>query len=120
MTTIIVILVLAAVAVGTVIYFQKSGKIADKDGDLIPDVVEEKVEQAKEVVKEVKERTQRVTAEVKDVAKAAKEVVKQSKDVVTAVKGNGSRKGRKPQGNKATKGYSGGGSNTSNNTPYQK
>ncbi len=100
MTTIIVILVLAAVAVGTVIYFQKSGKIADKDGDLIPDVIEEKVEEVKEVVKEVKVRAQRVAEEAKDVAQFAKEVVKQSKDVVNAAKGNGSRRGRKPSGKK--------------------
>ena len=43
MTTFIVILVLAAVIVGTTIYLQKTGKIKDADGDLIPDVIEEKV-----------------------------------------------------------------------------
>ena len=54
MVTFILILVLAAIAVGAVVYLQKSGKIADKDGDLIPDAIEEKVEEVKEVVKEVK------------------------------------------------------------------
>ena len=96
MTTFIVILVLAAVIVGTAVYLQKTGKIKDADGDLIPDVIEEKVEQVKEVAKEVKTRAKRVAEEAKDVVDAAKEVVKQSKDVVNAAKGNGSRKGRKP------------------------
>lgn len=96
MTTIIVISVLAILVVGTVVYLQKKGKIEDKDGNLIPDVVEEKVEQVKEVVKEVNQRAKRVVEEVKDVTEAAKEVVKQSKDVVTAVKSTSTRKGRKP------------------------
>ena len=40
--TIAVIAVVAAVLV----YLQKTGKIKDSDGDLIPDVVEDKIEQA--------------------------------------------------------------------------
>ena len=118
MTTFIVILVL--VAVGALIYLQKTGKIKDADGDLIPDAIEEKVEQVKEVAKEVKTRAKRVAEEAKDVVDAAKEVVKQSKDVVNAAKGTGSRKGRKPAPKKASKGYSGGGSSDSNNSVYQK
>lgn len=117
MTTFIVILVLAAVIVGTTIYLQKTGKIKDVDGDLIPDVIEEKVEEVKEVAKEVKVRAKRVKEEVKDVVVAAKEVVKQSKDVVNAAKGNGSRKGRKPAPKKTSNGYSGGSTKNSN---YQK
>jgi methyl-accepting chemotaxis protein len=97
MTTFILILVLVTIAAGTVIFLQKSGKIADKDGDLIPDVVEEKVEEVKEVVKEVKTRAKKVATEVGDVAKAVKEVAKQSKDVVNAAKtSTGARRGRKP------------------------
>ena len=119
MTTFIVILVLAAVIVGTAVYLQKTGKIKDADGDLIPDAIEEKVEEVKEVVQEVKVRAKRVAEEAKDVVDAAKEVVKQSKDVVNAAKG-GSRKGRKPAPKKASKGYSGGGSSSSNNSVYQK
>ena len=83
MTTFILILVLAAIGVGAVVYLQKSGKIADKDGDLIPDVVEEKVEEVKEVVKEVKTRAKKVATEVKDVVKVAKT-------------STGARRGRKP------------------------
>jgi ABC-type Fe3+-hydroxamate transport system substrate-binding protein len=86
----IIISVIALLIIGTVIYLYKSGKIEDKDGDFIPDVIEEKVE-------EVKQRATRVAEEVKDVAAAAKEVVKQSKDVVNAAKGNTTRKGRRPK-----------------------
>ena len=119
MTTFIVILVLVAAAAGVIVYLQKTGKIKDADGNLIPDAVEEKVEQVKEVAKEVKSRAKRVAEEAKDVVEAAKEVVAQSKDVVNAAKG-GSRKGRKPAPKKATKGYSGGGSAGTNNSNYQK
>ena len=86
----IIISVIALLIIGTVIYLYKSGKIEDKDGDFIPDTIEEKVE-------EVKQRATRVAEEVKDVASAAKEVVKQSKDVVNAAKGNTTRKGRRPK-----------------------
>ena len=101
MTSIFIILGLALVGVGVVVYLMKTGKIEDKDGNLIPDAVEEKVAEAKEVVKEVKTRAKRVAQETKDVVEAAKEVVKQSKDVVEAAKGT-SRKGRKPAAKKTT------------------
>jgi esterase/lipase len=96
------ILVIAAFVLffGLIIYFEKTKIIEDKDGNLIPDVIEEKVDEVKEVVKEVKVRAKRVAEEVNDVAIAAKEVVKQSKDVVNAAKGNTSRRGRKPSGKK--------------------
>jgi len=86
-----------------IIYLEKTKKIEDKDGNLIPDVLEEKIEEAKEVVKEVKVRAKRVAEEAKDVVVAAKEVVKQSKDVVSAAKG-GSRRGRKPAPKKTSNG----------------
>ena len=38
MNTILIIIGLVAIAAGVVIYFVKAGKIADRDGDLIPDV----------------------------------------------------------------------------------
>jgi gas vesicle protein len=96
------ILVIAAFVLffGLILYFEKTKIIEDKDGNGIPDVIDEKVEEVKEVVKEVKVRAKRVAEEVKDVATATKEVVKQSKDVVNAAKGNTSRRGRKPSGKK--------------------
>ena len=86
MDTILVILVLAIVAV-TVYYFEfyKKGKINDKDGDFIPDEIEDAVE-------EIKSRAKAVKKEIKD-------VVEQSKDVVDAAKGK-KRRGRKPKAKK--------------------
>lgn len=86
MGTILVILVLAIVA-ATVYYFEfyKKGKINDKDGDFIPDEIEDAVE-------EIKSRAKAVKKEIKD-------VVEQSKDVVDAAKGK-KRRGRKPKAKK--------------------
>jgi hypothetical protein len=95
MTTVLLILLALVVAGAIAFFLMKKGKIEDKNGNNIPDVIEEKIEDVKEVVKVVKERVKRVVEETKDVAEAAKKVVKQSKDVVNATKG-GSRKGRKP------------------------
>ncbi len=100
MMTVILVLVALALAAGATFFLMKTGKIEDKDNNNIPDVIEDKIEEAKEVVKEVKEKTKRVVEETKDVVKAAKEVVKQTKDVVNAAKGSGSRKGRKPAAKK--------------------
>ena len=68
MTTVILILLALGIAAGVVFFLMKSGKIEDKDNNNIPDVVEKKVEQVKEVVAEVKE----VVAEVTKVTKKAK------------------------------------------------
>ncbi len=103
MTTLIVIGVFV-LFFGVIIYLEKTKIVEDKDGNLIPDAIEEKVEEVKEVVKEVKVRAQRVAEEVKDVTAVAKEVVKQSKDVVNAAKGNSSRRGRKPAPKKTSNG----------------
>ena len=86
MKTILVILVLFKVA-ATVYYFEfyKKGKINDKDGDFIPDEIEDAVE-------EIKSRAKAVKKEIKD-------VVEQSKDVVDAAKGK-KRRGRKSKAKK--------------------
>jgi len=98
---IVYVIIVAAIIAGATYYLMKSGKIEDKDGNNIPDVVDEKIAQAKEfaaeakeVVEDVKFRAKRVAEEAKDVAEAMKEVAKQSKDVINAAKG-GNRKGRK-------------------------
>jgi hypothetical protein len=85
------------------LHLRKEGKIQDVNNNLIPDQIEDKVEEVKEVIVEVKEKTKRVKEELKDVTKAAKKVVKQSSDVVKAAKGS-TRKGRKPSTKKSTKG----------------
>ena len=90
------ILVVILLGAGVVVYYIKKGKIADRDGDLIPDVVEDTIEEVKEKVATVKRRAKAVKKEIKDVGVAIKEVAKQSKDVVDAAKGK-KRKGRKPK-----------------------
>jgi hypothetical protein len=89
-----IFIISAIVAVALIFALMKFGKIEDKDGNNIPDVVDEKVKKVKEVAKEVKERAKRVSEEAADVVKAVKEVANQSKDVVEAAKGD-KRKGKK-------------------------
>jgi flagellar basal body-associated protein FliL len=92
MLTIIGIIVLVLVIGAAVYYFgfYKKGKINDRDGDFIPDEVEDGV-------KEVKRRAKYVKKEIKDVVEAAKELSNQVGDVGKAVKG------KKRQGRKAKK-----------------
>ena len=94
MTGLIIVVGIILVATLVTYFLTKSGKIKDADGNSIPDVIEEKVE---EVVTQTKARAKRVKEEVADVVTAAKEVVKQVKDVTDAAKGKAPiRKGRKP------------------------
>ena len=86
MSTLTIVAILAF-TVGVVYVLMKTGKIEDKDGNNIPDAVDNKVKEAKARVKRVKE-------EAADVVKAVKEVAKQSKDIVDAAKGE-KRKGKK-------------------------
>ena len=95
-------LIVVLLVIGAAVYyfgFYKRGKINDRDGDLIPDEVEDAVEDVKEVVKETKRRVKAVKKEIKDVAVAAKEVINQAGDVVDAAKGK-KRQGRKPKAKK--------------------
>lgn len=88
MNTFLIILTLAAVAVGVVYFFTKSGKIKDTDGDLIPDVVENATEKVKAAVVETKQRVAEVKEQVKDVAKVAQKLTKEVKEVADAAVGN--------------------------------
>jgi gas vesicle protein len=103
MESLLIILGLIAVGVVVVIILQKTGKIKDADGNLIPDVIEEKVEEAKEVVKEVKTRAKKVVKEAKEVVEATKKVVKEVKDVVDATKGKEKPKVKRGRNPKTTK-----------------
>ena len=60
MSTFLIIVVLLAVAAGVTFFLMKKGKIEDKNGNNIPDTIEEKVEKVKEVVAEVKEVVEKV------------------------------------------------------------
>lgn len=89
MLLIYILIAAAIIAAGAIFALTKLGKIADFDGDGIPDAVENKIE-------DVKHRAQRIKEEVADVVEASKEVVAQIKDIKSAAKGE-TRKGRKKQ-----------------------
>ena len=86
MDTILIIIGLLVVGAGVVIYFVKKGKIADRDGDLIPDVVEDTIEDVKETAAEVKRRAKAVKEELADVVKEARDVADAFKGKVTKSK----------------------------------
>ena len=89
-----IILGVLVAGAGVYFYFYKTGKINDRDGDYIPDEIEDAVEDVKDGVKEVKRRAKNVKKEIKDVVEAAKEVGNQLGDVGAAAKGK-KRQGRK-------------------------
>jgi mevalonate kinase len=84
MKAILIILALLAIGAGVVYFLIKKGKIKDEDGDFIPDVVEDKVDEVKtkvnKKVKAVKTRVKKVKDEIDD-------VVEELGDVVSAIKG---------------------------------
>lgn len=87
MKTILVILALAATAVGVIIYLIKKGKIKDSDEDYIPDAIEDAIEDVKEFAEDVKETAAEVKKRAKAVKKELKDVVNEAKDVADALKG---------------------------------
>ena len=86
MKTILVILALAAIGVGVIVYLIKKGKIKDSDGDYVPDAVEDAVEDVKETTAEIKKRAKAVKKELKDVVNEAKDVADAFKGKVTKSK----------------------------------
>tara|TARA_B100001057_G_scaffold499692_1_gene611325 strand:- start:1315 stop:1620 length:306 start_codon:yes stop_codon:yes gene_type:complete len=92
-------LIVVLLVVGAAVYyfgFYKRGKINDKDGDLIPDEIEEAVAEIKAAAVEAKRRGKNIKKELKDVIAAAKELGNQAGDVAAAAKGK-KRQGRKPK-----------------------
>ena len=94
MNTILIILGILAIGAAVYFYFYKTGKINDRDGDYIPDEIEDAADKVKGAAKEVKRRAKNVKKEIKDVVEAAKEVGNQLGDVGAAAKGK-KRQGRK-------------------------
>ena len=92
-TILVIIGVIAVLAVAYYIIWKK-GKINDRDGDMIPDEIEDAADKVKAAAKEVKRRGKNVKKELKDVVEAAKEVGNQIGDVGAAVKGK-KRQGRR-------------------------
>jgi hypothetical protein len=96
MTLLLIILAVLIIGFGVTFFLMKTGKIEDKDGNNIPDVIDVKIEETKEIVEDVKVKVKRVKEEAADVVNAVKKVGKQVTDVKGAVKGE-VRKGRKPK-----------------------
>jgi Zn-finger protein len=96
MTLLLIILAVLTIGFGITFFLMKTGKIEDKDGNNVPDVIDTKIKETKEVVENVKVKVKRVKEETSDVVKAVKEVTKQVSDVAKAAKGE-TRKGRKPK-----------------------
>ena len=72
-------LIVVLLAIGAAVYyfgFYKRCKINDRDGDFIPDEIEDAADKVKGAAKEVKRRAKNVKKEIKDVVVAAKEVGK--------------------------------------------
>ena len=92
MTTITVILVILLVAAGVTVYFVHQGKIKDSDGDYIPDVIEDAVEDVKEFADDVKKRAKAVKKELADVLEEAQDVADAMKGKITKSKLRGMTK----------------------------
>lgn len=91
MSTIFIIISAIAIIGLALVILQRTGVIGDRDGDLIPDVVEDKADVVKATVKKkvtkAKKELKKVAKEFKDVKKAVKSVVSESKDVLDVVAG---------------------------------
>ena len=74
------LLLALVLGMGGTIYLIKKGQIEDKDGDFIPDALEEKLEDAAELAKEIKLKAETIKEEVED-------IVEEVQDVVSAIKG---------------------------------
>jgi uncharacterized protein (UPF0335 family) len=80
----LIILGLLAVGAAVVYFLIKRGKIKDTDGDFIPDVVEDKVD---EVKGKVQKKVKAVKTRVKNVKDEIEDVVEEIEDVFQAIKG---------------------------------
>ena len=87
MNTLLIIFLVVLLGGAVTFLLMKTGKIADKDGNNIPDAIEDTAQEAKR-------RAQRISEELGDVGDSIKEVARQTGDIVDAAKGE-KRKGRK-------------------------
>lgn len=91
MNTILIILGLLAIGAGVYFFLIKTGKIEDKDGDLIADDIEDAIQDVKDEVdavksnidKKVKSAKKRVNTVIDELEDVAEEI----SDVVSAIKG---------------------------------
>ena len=83
-----IICLILLVSAGILIYLQKMEKIADRDNDFIPDVVED-------TVKKTKKRIRTVGKEIKEAKKEIKLAAKEISDIAKAAAGKKTTKKRK-------------------------
>ena len=88
-TIILAVVAILSILLNFYLIYLYTGKIQDKDKDLIAD-------SAEEAAAEIKERAKRVVQEMQDVGAAVKEVGNQLGDLPAAVAGK-TRTGRKPK-----------------------
>lgn len=74
MNTVLIILGVLAIGAAVYFYFYKKGKINDRDGDYIPDEVEDSIDSVKGVAKEIKARAKAVKEEFADVIEEVSDV----------------------------------------------
>jgi len=84
MTTILIILGVLVIGAAAVYFLTKTGKIADSDGDNIPDAVEDVIDDIEDKFEDIKEDIEDAVDEVK---KRAKDVKRELADVASAIKG---------------------------------
>lgn len=87
MQTFLIILGILVVIAGIYFFLIKTGKIEDKDGDLIADDIEDVIEDVKEVAGKVKKTVKTVKTRAKKVKAELEDVVDELQDVVQAIKG---------------------------------
>jgi len=87
MNTTLVIVGVLLVAAAVTFYLVKKGKVADSDGDYIPDAVEDAVEDVKEFAEDVKETAAKIKKRAKAVKEELKDVVEEARDVADAFQG---------------------------------
>ena len=88
-TIILAVVAILSILLNFYLIYLYTGKIQDKDKDLIAD-------SAEEAAAEIKERAKRVVQEMQDVGAAVKEVGNQIGDIPSAIAGK-PRTGRKPK-----------------------
>ena len=87
MNTFFIIAGVLAVAAIALVILQKTGKVEDTDGDLIPDVVEDAVEEVKVKAKKAKAKAKKAVKTAKAVVEEVKETIEEAKDIAEAMKG---------------------------------
>ena len=94
------LLLAVVLGIGAVVYLIKKGKIKDSDGDLIPDAVEDKVENVKKTVTKVKKTAKELKAEFDVIASEVGDVIDEVKEVGDVIKKTAAKRRGRPKAKK--------------------